>query len=82
MNSVKPAGVILAGGRSSRMGGTRKALLELGGQTLLARVIGRLQTDLDPLFLSCETDTHAFDGFGLPVVADLLPAYRGPLSGL
>jgi molybdopterin-guanine dinucleotide biosynthesis protein A len=82
MLSGKPAGVILAGGRSSRMGGTPKALLELDGQTLLARVKDRLQAHLNPLLLSCESDTRAFDVYGLPVVADLLPGYRGPLAGL
>ena len=49
MVSNKPAGVILAGGRSSRMGVERKALVEIGGQTLLAHVIGRLRPQLDSL---------------------------------
>ena len=78
----KPAGVILAGGRSSRMGVTRKALLELGGQPLIRRVIERLADHLDPLLLSCESDTSDFDSYGLAIVPDLLPDYRGPLTGL
>ena len=78
----KPAGVILAGGRSSRMGVTRKALLELNGQSLLRRVIDRLADHLDPLLLSCESDTPDFDSYGLAIVPDLLPDYRGPLTGL
>jgi len=78
----KPAGVILAGGRSSRMGVGSKALLDLNGQTLLARVIERLQPYLDPLMLSCESETSEFDSFGLPVIPDLLPNHRGPLTGL
>ena len=82
MDTGKPAGVILAGGRSSRMGGGRKALQDIGGQTLLAHVIGRLRTQLDPLLLSCESDTNQFDSFGLAVVADLVAGHRGPLTGL
>lgn len=82
MKAGKPAGVILAGGRSSRMGVSHKALLELDGQTLLARVIDRLQTHSEPLLLSCESETSEFDGFGLAVVPDLLPRHRGPLTGL
>ena len=78
----KPAGVILAGGRSSRMGVTRKALLELNGQSLLRHVIDRLAGHLDPLLLSCESETSDFDSYGLAVVPDLLPDYRGPLTGL
>ena len=82
MKSAKPAGVILAGGRSSRMGVTRKALLELHGQTLLARVIARFQSHTEPLLISCESDTGDFHDYGLTVVPDLLPGFRGPLTGL
>ena len=82
MRTGKPAGVILAGGRSSRMGVGRKALLELNGQPLLTHVIDRLQAHLDPLVLSCDIETSDFDSFGLPVVPDLLPRFRGPLTGL
>ena len=78
----KPAGVILAGGRSSRMGVTRKALLELKGQPLIRHVIDRLEDRLDPLLLSCESETSDFDSYGLTIVPDLLPDYRGPLTGL
>ena len=77
-----PAGVILAGGRSSRMGVTSKALLELNGQPLLRHAVDRLQAHLDPLLLSCESETADFESFGLAVVPDLLPDYRGPLTGL
>jgi molybdopterin-guanine dinucleotide biosynthesis protein A len=82
MKADRPAGVILAGGRSSRMGVTRKALLELNGKCLLTRVINRLQKHLDPLLLSCESATDEFATFDLPVVPDLLPNHRGPLTGL
>lgn len=78
----KPAGVILAGGKSSRMGVARKALLKFEGQSLLARTVGRLKVHLEPLILSCESETNDFDNFGLQVVPDLLPGYRGPLTGL
>jgi molybdopterin-guanine dinucleotide biosynthesis protein A len=82
MRPERPAGVILAGGKSSRMGVARKALIEFGGQPLLSRVTDRLKAHLEPLMLSCESDSSDFDGFGLPVVPDLLPGYRGPLTGL
>jgi molybdopterin-guanine dinucleotide biosynthesis protein A len=82
MTSGKPAGVILAGGRSSRMGVNRKALLELKGRSLLAMVVERLQAHVEPLMLSCESETNEFEDYGLPVVPDLLPRFRGPLTGL
>ena len=79
---AKPAGVILAGGRSSRMGVSRKALIELNGKPLLKYAIDSLQPFLAPLLLSCESETDEFGDFGLPVVPDLLPRFRGPLTGL
>jgi molybdopterin-guanine dinucleotide biosynthesis protein A len=82
MVALMPAGVILAGGLSSRMGVARKALLRLGDRTLLEHVIGRLQPQLSHLLLSCESQTADFDHLGLPLVPDLLPHQRGPLAGL
>ena len=79
---VKPAAVILAGGRSSRMGGRRKALLELNGRSLLSHVIHRLRTQSDPLLISCDMKSGELENFGLPMIPDLLPGYRGPLTGL
>ena len=82
METQKPAGVILAGGQSRRMGVARKALLELKGRPLLGHVIERLSPHLDPLMLSCESQTDEFDSFGLQLVPDLVPRFRGPLTGL
>ena len=82
MTMKQPAGVILAGGRSRRMGVSRKALLELKGQSLLAHVIERLQPHLNPLLLNCEGETNDFDDFDLTMIPDILPGYRGPLTGL
>ena len=82
MKTDRPVGVILAGGRSSRMGVGRKALLDLNGRSLLAHVVDHLKPQLDPLVLSCESDTRDFESFRLTVVPDLLPDHRGPLAGL
>jgi len=82
MSMDRPAGVILAGGRSSRMGGGRKALLELGGRPLIAHVRDRLRTQVGTLLISCEAMGDELGAFGLECVPDLLPGYRGPLTGL
>jgi molybdopterin-guanine dinucleotide biosynthesis protein A len=82
MKTGKPAGVILAGGQSRRMDVERKALLEIGGRTLLARAIDKLRPQVQPLLLSCESATGDFDSYGLAVIPDLLPRFSGPLSGL
>jgi len=82
MRVNKTAGVILAGGRSRRMGVPHKALLPLDGQMLLAHVIGRLKPQLGSLLISSGDQPEEFDSFGLPVIPDLIPSYRGPLMGL
>jgi len=75
------AGVILAGGRSRRMGGSVKALLPLGGKPLLQHVIDRVNSQVNELLLSVELSTEAFEAFGLSQVEDPEPD-GGPLAGL
>ena len=77
-----PAGVILAGGRASRMGGLSKALFPLNDEALLTHVIRRLRPQLGNLLLSTEGPNSGLESFALPLVPDLLPRYRGPLTGL
>ena len=79
---MKIAGVILAGGLARRMGGGDKALLELAGQTLLARVISRLMPQVDAIVLNANGDPARFAEFGLPVVADTVEGFAGPLAGI
>ncbi len=76
------AGVILAGGRSRRMGGGFKALAPLGGRPLICHVIDRLQPQVQSLVLSVEKRVPEFEVFGLPQVEDPAPGSRGPLGGL
>jgi molybdopterin-guanine dinucleotide biosynthesis protein A len=76
-----PAGVILAGGRSRRMGGVNKALLPLAGKPLLGHVIDRVMPQVTELSLSVEYPSQSFDPFGLPQLPDLNPD-GGPLGGL
>lgn len=64
------------------MGGGRKALLQLGGRPLLTHVLERLQHQVDRLLISCEGNSDDLAGFGLECIPDLLPGYRGPLTGL
>ncbi len=75
-------GVLLAGGRARRMGGGDKCLRELAGETLLARAIGRASPQVDALVLNANGDGARFAEFGLPVVADVIEGYAGPLAGV
>ncbi|MDU9005656.1 molybdenum cofactor guanylyltransferase MobA [Sedimentitalea todarodis] len=77
-----PLGVILAGGLATRMGGGDKGLLMLGGRPLLSRVIDRLAPQVTGLALNANGDAARFDDFGLPVLADSITGYAGPLAGV
>jgi molybdopterin-guanine dinucleotide biosynthesis protein A len=79
---ARVAGVVLAGGRSSRMGGGDKCLLPLAGRPILSHVIDRLRPQLAAMVISANGDLARFAGFGLPVVADSLGDHAGPLSGI
>ena len=79
---MRVLGVLLAGGQSRRMGGGDKALRRLAGRPLLERVIERLQPQVAALVLNANGDPARFAGFGLPVVADSIPDYAGPLAGI
>ena len=76
------AGVILAGGRSTRMGGREKALLTLAGRPLIRHVIDRLQPQVSGLALNANGDPTRFAGLGLPIVADAIGGFVGPLAGI
>lgn len=75
-------GVILAGGLSRRMGGGDKGLLDLGGATMLGRVIDRLRPQVGRLVINANGDAARFGAFGLPVVADATADFPGPLAGI
>jgi molybdopterin-guanine dinucleotide biosynthesis protein A len=76
------AGLILAGGRATRMGGRNKAEIELGGQTLLARTIARARPQVGRLLLNANRDPALFVKYGLPVLADTIGDHWGPLAGI
>ncbi len=75
-------GVVLAGGLSRRMGGGDKALLKLGGKPILDRVIERARPQVRPLVLNANGDPARFDDYDLPVVADVIEGFAGPLAGV
>ena len=77
-----PLGVILAGGRATRMGGGDKGLLRLGGRSLLDRVIDRLSPQVADLALNANGDAARFAATGLPVLADSVDGFAGPLAGV
>eukprot|EP01136_Pigoraptor_vietnamica_P003321 Opistho-1_new@32433 len=75
-------GLLLAGGLARRMGGGDKPLRTIAGRTILAHVIERLGPQCDGLLLNANGDPSRFADYGLPVVADSVPDFAGPLAGI
>ncbi len=75
-------GVVLAGGLARRMGGGDKALIDIAGKTILARVLERLDPQCRRIILNANGDPKRFAAFGLPIVADDIPDFAGPLAGI
>ena len=82
MTSPDIAGVVLAGGLARRMGGGDKALLELGGRPILAHVIERLEPQVGSIVINANGDQARFADYGLPVAADPIYGFAGPLAGV
>lgn len=75
-------GILLAGGLSRRMGGGDKTLRMLGGRPILDHVIARAEPQVSALALNANGDPARFAGYGLPVAADSVEGFAGPLAGV
>jgi molybdenum cofactor guanylyltransferase len=80
--SLVTSAVILAGGLARRMGGGDKSLREIGGRSLLGRVIDRLTPQCERLVLNANGDPVRFAAYGLPIVSDPVADFPGPLAGV
>jgi molybdenum cofactor guanylyltransferase len=64
------------------MGGGDKALLKIGGATILQRALERLRPQCAAILLNANGDPARFATTGVPVVADGVPGFAGPLAGI
>jgi molybdopterin-guanine dinucleotide biosynthesis protein A len=78
---MRTCAVIVAGGRSSRMG-REKAFEMIGGRTILDRIIARLGDQIPTVAINADGDAQRFKQTGLPVFSDLRPEAGTPLAGL
>ncbi|HZY18284.1 MAG TPA: molybdenum cofactor guanylyltransferase MobA [Ramlibacter sp.] len=74
-------GVILAGGRGSRMGGVDKGLQNFNGVPLAVHALLRLQPQVGDVMVNANRNLAAYESFGVPVWPDALADYAGPLAG-
>jgi len=82
MNKPRTTGLILAGGRSTRMGGHDKAFVTLAGMPLIAYAVRRLRPQTDAIVINSNSDPALFSEYGVPVIGDRLTGYQGPLAGI
>lgn len=75
-------GIVLAGGKSSRMHGHNKGLALLNGKPLVAHVIQRLRPQVSDLLISANDNISEYEKFGLLVVQDTIAGHAGPLAGI
>jgi len=75
-------GLVLAGGLARRMGGGDKARIRIGGKSILERVLTRLRPQCSAVILNANGDPARFADTGLPVVADGVAGFVGPLAGI
>jgi molybdopterin-guanine dinucleotide biosynthesis protein A len=80
--TIRTFGLVLAGGLARRMGGGDKALIRIGNETILQRALARLAPQVSGVVLNANGDPARFAAFGLPVVADSVPDFAGPLAGV
>jgi len=78
----KLLGCVLAGGQSRRMGGGDKPLMDLDGKTMLDLILARLSPQISDIILNANGEPDRFARFALPVVADPIGDYAGPLAGI
>lgn len=83
-NSERPAitGVILAGGRGSRMGGQDKGLIVWHQQPLYHHVLQRLKPQVDTVWINANRNLAEYQQSGFPVITDTMPDFPGPLAGM
>ncbi len=74
-------GLVLAGGRGSRMGGVDKGLQAHRGMPLALHALLRLAPQVGQVMINANRNLAAYESMGAPVWPDILPDYAGPLAG-
>ena len=79
---TKITGLILAGGRGSRMGSVDKGLQPFRGKPMVAHVLTRFQLQVDEVLINANRSIEEYAAFGYRVVPDAIDGFAGPLAGL
>ncbi|HCU90008.1 MAG TPA: molybdenum cofactor guanylyltransferase MobA [Gammaproteobacteria bacterium] len=82
MKTVDITGVILTGGRGSRLGGRDKGLVEVADRPLIKHVIERFRPQVNDLFINANRNISRYRTLGYPVISDVIEGFAGPLAGI
>ena len=82
MTAPAISGLILAGGRGTRMGDVDKGLRAFRGRPMVAHVIERFAPQVDELLINANRNLEVYAAFGFRVIADAVGGFAGPLAGL
>ncbi|HEX2603034.1 MAG TPA: molybdenum cofactor guanylyltransferase MobA [Oxalicibacterium sp.] len=82
MDTSQITGLILAGGRGTRMGTVDKGLQQFRGAPMAMHVMMRLSPQVDRIMINANQNLGPYEGFGVPVWPDQMPDFAGPLAGL
>lgn len=82
MHKDKVTGVILAGGKATRMGGLDKGLVQINGYPMIVLVMNALQPQVSKIFVNANRNKKTYGKFGHQVIADDLDGFQGPLAGM
>ncbi len=82
MKTVDITGVILTGGRGSRLGGKDKGLVEVAERPLIQHVIDRFKPQVNDLFINANRNISRYRALGYPVIPDVIEGFAGPLAGI
>ena len=75
-------GVVLAGGRGSRMGGADKGLVEVAGRPMVEHVLAAVERQTGAVAINANRSADRYARYGHPVIADRLDGFQGPLAGM
>lgn len=82
MQDLIATGLVLAGGLGTRLGGVDKALVRLGGSSLVEHALTRLAPQVAAVAISANGDPGRFAMCRAVVLPDTVPGFRGPLAGI
>ena len=78
----KIAVLIMLGGKSTRMGGGIKSLIEFNNKNIFERILNKVQPQISKIIVNCNEQEEKIKKYNLPIIKDIKKGYLGPLAGI